>query len=95
MNKNYKQFKFPIIRCYTWKEVFKQKKVKKIFFELLSLLLKYSPWERLSAAQALKHSFFDEIRDFKALNANGIRKDVIKMLFEFSEEEIEIDEQNI
>ena len=43
------------------------------FFDLLEKLLDYSPSRRLTAAQALDHKFFDELKDTgKRLRINGV-----------------------
>ena len=63
MNPGYGQFKFPVIKCFTWKEVFKNKKfVDEDFFDLLEKILRYEPEKRISPLEALAHPFFDELR---------------------------------
>lgn len=93
MNKHYKQYKFPIIKCFTWKEVFKKNKVSKDFIDLLSGLLKYDPEQRLSPLQALNHSYFDDIKDEKSVISNNIK--MPDSIFDFSPEEYQSDKESL
>ena len=42
-----------------------------LFLDLTEKLVKYSPEKRLSAAEALAHPFFDEVRDEKYYKNQG------------------------
>lgn len=68
MNRKYdmKEFKFPSIKPKDWKKVFRSK-VDPLAIELLSLILVYSPVERLNPIKALAHPYFDELRDEKKM----------------------------
>lgn len=64
MNKNYdmKEYnKFPIVKAADWKSVLKCK--DPLLIDLVSQMLKYSPVKRITAAQAMMHPFFDDLRD--------------------------------
>jgi len=93
MNRYYNQYKFPIIRCFTWKEVFQKKKVTKDFIDFMGCLLCYDPEKRFSATQALNHSYFNDLRDIKTLNFYSITN--YDNLFEFTHEEIVNDKDGL
>ena len=91
MNPNYSEFKFPQIKANDWQKVFESSKRPqtqsfKHASDLINKLLKYNPESRLKPLEALKHPFFDELRqkpDMKLPNKHQLPKD----LFLFSEEE--------
>jgi serine/threonine protein kinase len=90
MNPDYKEFKFPIIKPYPWVKVFKYKVITDEFIDLLKELLAYEPSKRIKPLDALLHPFFDELRDEMTKLPNG---DKLPELFNFSQEEINIDSQ--
>jgi serine/threonine protein kinase len=92
MNKDFTNFKFPMFKCFSWKEVFKNKKISKEFIDLLNELLNYDPEKRLKPLDALKHSFFDDLREEIYFNSD---LNVPKNIFEFSEEQYLYDKENI
>ncbi|KAJ4456159.1 putative Glycogen synthase kinase-3 beta [Paratrimastix pyriformis] len=61
MNQNYMDFKFPIVKPHPWTKVFRQHTDRQAV-DLVSKFLVYSPHQRLPAAQALLHPFFNELR---------------------------------
>jgi len=70
MNENYMEFHFPAVARQPWNRVFRQG-IPADAADLLTKLLTYTPRLRLSAMQALAHSFFDELRDPQARLPNG------------------------
>ena len=57
MNPDYKVYKFPIVKCYTWKEVFKKcENVPDDFIDLLKKILIFDPFKRLKPLDALAHN---------------------------------------
>jgi kinase len=111
MNPHYLQYKFPVIKCFTWKEVFKNKKiVTDDFIDFLSQILQYDPDKRISPLEALTHPFFDELKVERKLHKNSNfgktpneentpRSNRIVLfpetLFEFSNEEFEQDRHEL
>ena len=89
MNPEYNKYKFPIVKCFTYKEIFKDFD-EPLFFNLLSKMLIYSPKNRISPLEALRHSYFDEVRE---TNKNSLQ--INDILFSFSNEEYIRDTQNI
>lgn len=61
MNKNYMEHKFPQIRPHPFSKVFRPRTAPDAI-DLISKLLDYTPSARLSAAEALAHPYFDELR---------------------------------
>ncbi|GAX85187.1 hypothetical protein CEUSTIGMA_g12605.t1 [Chlamydomonas eustigma] len=70
MNPNYTEFKFPQIKAHPWSKVF-SKRMPPDAVDLVSQLLYYAPLKRLLPAQAMTHSFFDELRDPATRLPNG------------------------
>ncbi|WBW72532.1 serine/threonine protein kinase Gsk3 [Schizosaccharomyces osmophilus] len=62
MNPNYMEHRFPQIRPHPFSRVF-SRSVPTEAIDLLTKLLQYTPNERLTALEAMCHSFFDELRD--------------------------------
>jgi serine/threonine protein kinase len=87
MNPNYEEYKFPIIKSYTWSNIFKNKShiIEKDFIDLLSKLVRYEPNKRISPLQALLHPFFDELREKDIKLPNDVA--VPNTLFTFTKEE--------
>lgn len=86
MNPNYMEHKFPQIKPHPFNKVFR--KADSSAIELISRLLEYTPTERLSAIDAMVHSFFDDLRDPNtrlpdSRHPNGQVKD-LPPLFDFS-----------
>ena len=85
MNKNYKIYKFPLIKCYTLHEIFKDyiKNLGEEFINLIKKILIYNPKKRLKPIEALIDPFFDDIRK------NGVlENDIENIIFNFTNEEI-------
>jgi serine/threonine protein kinase len=104
MNPEYTKFKFPIVKCYTFKEIFKNRNdVPEEFIDLISKLLVYDPKIRLTPLQALMHPFFDEFRIDKKYkfhfqkNIINKKEDILlpPKFFEFTPEEIQFDKMNL
>lgn len=84
MNSEYNDYKFPVIKCFTWKQILgKYSNVDHNFLDLISKIMVYNPQNRYSAFEALAHSYFDSLRELKSLDSN-----LGNLLFYFSEEEI-------
>jgi glycogen synthase kinase 3 beta len=93
MNPNYMEHRFPQIKPHPFSRVFRKASPDAI--DLISRLLEYTPTQRLSAIQALTHSFFDELRDpntklpdSRGLNPDGPRD--LPPLFDFTRHELSI-----
>ena len=93
MNPECKDRGFPVIPSLPWERVFKRRKVNESYLDLISKLLIYEPDKRLTPLQAICHPFFDELKDSKTILPNG--KGVPKELFEFTQEEINSDQESI
>lgn len=104
MNPNYMEHKFPQIKPHPFSKVrqsmalggaFGTNYLFKVFrkasldaIDLISKLLEYTPSQRLSAVEAMCHSFFDELRDPNtklpdSRNVNGPIRD-LPPLFNFT-----------
>ena len=62
MNPNYNELKFPQIKGHSLHKIFGNS-IGVEALDLLTKFLTYSPKQRITAAQALRHPYFDEIRD--------------------------------
>jgi len=84
MNKNYKIYKFPLIKCYTLHEIFKDyiKNLGEEFINLIKKILVYNPKKRLKPIEALIDPFFDDIREYGVLES-----DIENIIFNFTNEE--------
>ena len=71
MNPNYTEFKFPFIKASPWTKVFASKRPPAEAVDLISSLLVYDPARRMTAAQAMAHPFFDELRRPGTTLSNG------------------------
>lgn len=92
MNPNYMEHKFPQIKPHPFSKVFRRATPEAI--DLISRLLEYSPGARLSAIEAMTHSFFDELRDPAtrlpdSRNPGGPARD-LPPLFDFTPLELSI-----
>lgn len=91
MNPHYTQYRFPLIKCYTLREVFfRHAYLEDDFFDLMQRILIYAPNERIKPIVALAHSFFDSIREKGRYN-----KDLYKILYYFTQEEKNYDKNGI
>ena len=63
MNPNYDldEYRFPKIKTKEWGKIFP--KADPLLLDLLSQLMIYAPKQRLNAAEALAHEFYDELRE--------------------------------
>ncbi|KAI4374374.1 hypothetical protein MLD38_012378 [Melastoma candidum] len=84
MNPNYTEYKFPQIKAHPWHKIF-PKRMPPEAVDLVSRLLQYSPNLRSTAAKALAHPFFDELRDPNAKLPNGRP---LPPLFNFKSQEL-------
>lgn len=71
MNPEYTEHRFPIIKPLAWNKVFKNSNMPEDFYNLMERLLEYDPTIRIKPAEALKHSFFDELKESNARLPNG------------------------
>ncbi|KAI9026089.1 kinase-like domain-containing protein [Hyaloraphidium curvatum] len=86
MNPNYTDYKFPQIKASTWNKVFRNNKcATPESLEFLPRLLDYTPTARLTAADAMAHPFFDELRDPASRLPSGRE---LPPLFGFSRDEL-------
>ena len=92
LNPNYHKYKFPLIKCFTMKEVFDNyySYLGNEFFDLVKNLLKYNPDERLKPLDCLCHPFFDDLR-----KEGNLEDEFLEIIFTFSNEEIENDTHKI
>ena len=88
MNKNYTEFKFPAVQKHTWEDMFPKHSPQLI--DLLDKMLRYSPQERIEPLKALKHPFFDELREQKTSLPKG---GPLPPLFNFTAPEILLDRE--
>ena len=83
MNPNYTEYKFPIIKCFTWRQILGQfKNIDDMYIDLITKLLTYSPTKRYTPFEALAHPYFDSLREEGTKN-----KELDDILFNFSEDE--------
>jgi len=73
MNPQFQDHKFPSIKPTPWEKVFRNRKIPEHFIDLISKLLVFNPKVRLTAEKALKHVYFEEIKNIK--NNNGKYED--------------------
>jgi glycogen synthase kinase 3 beta len=85
MNKNYTEFKFPVVKSHPWAKVFADRKPPVEAIDLIQKFLQYNPKKRLKPLDACAHPFFDELRDPKARLPNG---KPLPTLFDFTAEEL-------
>ncbi|KAL9127740.1 MAG: hypothetical protein Q9217_003449 [Psora testacea] len=92
MNPNYMEHKFPQIKPHPFNRVFRKASADAI--DLISLLLEYTPTQRLSAIDAMIHPFFDELREpgcrFPDSRHPGGANKELPRLFDFSRHELSI-----
>lgn len=86
MNPDYdlNDYKFPKVKRKEWRQVFP--KADPLLLDLIEQLMIYSPKQRLNAAEALAHEFYDELREEKV--GRTIQKQLNVGLFDFSYGEI-------
>ncbi|EGR33395.1 hypothetical protein IMG5_054600 [Ichthyophthirius multifiliis] len=81
MNPEYKEYKFPQIRCHPWSKVFEKiKNIDKDFIDLVSRVLIYSPQERPQPLEVLLHPYFNELRNKKIYENNPNLQDFLILL---------------
>ena len=84
MYPEYREYKFPLIKCFTWKQIVGHlPNVDEQFIDLLNCLFVYNPKTRLTAFEALSHPYFDGLR-----KKGVVSEKMEKILFEFSKEEL-------
>ena len=84
MNPNYKEYKFPLIKCFTWKKIFSSyNNVDENYIDLLNKLFVYNPNERLNPFEALNHPYFDSLR-----KKGNVPSELESVLFDFYKDEI-------
>ncbi|UYV71563.1 GSK3B [Cordylochernes scorpioides] len=99
MNRNYTEFKFPLIKAHPWQKASSARHswpsldqgVPQVFrtrtpadaIDLVSRLLDYTPSARHTPLQACAHSFFDELREHGTRLPNGRE---LPPLFNFTEQ---------
>jgi glycogen synthase kinase 3 beta len=71
MNPNYTEYKFPQIKPSTWAKVFRNRYTVPEALELLTVTLDFTPVARLTAMEAMAHTFFDELRRPETRLPNG------------------------
>eukprot|EP00340_Litonotus_pictus_P000292 CAMPEP_0170527752 /NCGR_PEP_ID=MMETSP0209-20121228/13233_1 /TAXON_ID=665100 ORGANISM="Litonotus pictus, Strain P1" /NCGR_SAMPLE_ID=MMETSP0209 /ASSEMBLY_ACC=CAM_ASM_000301 /LENGTH=102 /DNA_ID=CAMNT_0010818493 /DNA_START=726 /DNA_END=1034 /DNA_ORIENTATION=+ len=83
MNPDYKEYKFPLIKCFTWKKILGHlSNVDDLFIDLLTKIFVYDPNKRINSFEGLTHPYFDSLRN-KGVNDHEMEK----VLFEFTTEE--------
>ena len=82
MNPEYdlNDYKLPKIKKKDWRVIFP--KADPLLLDLIWQIMIYSPKERLNAAEALAHEYYDEIREEKV--GKTIQKQLNAGLFDFS-----------
>ena len=82
MNPSYTEHRFPQIKPHPFSKVFKSKTPQEAI-DFVTLLLKYSPNERLTAFEAMAHPYFNELRDPNVKMLNGLE---LPKLFDFTKQ---------
>lgn len=62
-----------------------------MLIDLVTKIMEYSPQRRISAAEALKHPYFDELRELDQQDEDYLKKMKVKMvpqMFDYTEDEI-------
>lgn len=86
MNPNYTEFRFPVIKARSWNRIFSIQRTPPEAARLVSNLLEYTPFNRLTPLGACAHPFFDELRSSSTNTLPNGRE--FPPLFNFSEEEL-------
>jgi len=87
MNPNYTEFRFPVIRARSWNRIFSShNKAPQEAAKLVSKLLEYTPYNRLTPLEACAHPFFDELRSSSTKTLPNGRE--FPPLFNFSDYEL-------
>ena len=84
MNPTYAECKFKGIPEQDLSKLFRHRHDPKDAVDLLKKILKYEPKLRISPFEALKHTFFDELREESTKLPGGVD---LPILFDFSFEE--------
>jgi serine/threonine protein kinase len=69
MNPKYTEFRFPQIKAHPWNRVFRNAEPDTI--DMVAQLLVYDPTTRLNATTALRHTFFDKLKEKDFVLPNG------------------------
>jgi glycogen synthase kinase 3 beta len=69
MNPKYTEFRFPQIKAHPWSRVFRNAEADTI--DLVAQLLVYDPTTRRTATEALRHAFFEQLRQTNFILPNG------------------------
>ena len=85
MNPLYTEFKLPQIKAQPWVKIFPEKTCPKAI-DLISRMLVYNPSARITALEALQHSFFNELRESNTKISDDVP---LPDLFNFTDEEKE------
>ena len=70
MNPDYKEYRFPQIRPLPWDKVFRHRTPREAI-DFVAKLLVYDPKARPTPMEALKDSYFDELRNQDTRLPNG------------------------
>lgn len=88
MNPHYTEFRFPVIRARSWNRIFSSHiKTPPEAAKLVSKLLEYTPYNRLTPLEACAHPFFDELRS-SSTNKTLPNGREFPPLFNFSDDEL-------
>ena len=74
MNPSFKDHKFPDIKPVPFEKIFKNRIIPDHFLDLISKILVFNPTKRLTAEEALKHTYFDEIRTIEKNNEGKFKE---------------------
>ena len=83
MNPFFDGYKFPHVKVRPWEQVLEN--ADDLAIDFLKRLICYSPQERFTAIQAMRHPFFDEIKNPNARLPDG---DILPPLFNWTEKEL-------
>ena len=84
MNPTYAECKFPAVNETDYTKLFKYRQDPKDAIDLLKKILKYETKQRYTPFEAMKHTFFDELREETTKLPGGVE---LPELFDFSFEE--------
>ena len=92
MNPEYNKYKFPLIKCFSLKFVFRKylNLLGEDFINLIQKIFVYDPQKRIKPIEALVHPFFDDLR-----KKDFVDEQFRYLIFTFSKEEMDNDKDNI
>ena len=92
MNPEYNKYKFPLIKCFSLKFVFREylNLLGEDFINLIQKIFVYDPQKRIKPIEALVHPFFDDLR-----KKDFVDEQFRYLIFTFSKEEMDNDKDNI